>query len=137
MKKVLILLTVSLLMQLNIQAQNIDKNKVEISLLEVVDAFKLKSFSDLEKVLFKKEHYLELVNLRSRKSGIEDAELDKAIQTLNQKIKENFQQIIKKGEAKGLNWEKVAFEGYVFNSEELQMGNETKSEGICTNCRYQ
>ena len=65
----------------------------------------------------------------SGKSNIEDSELDKAIQNLNQQIEESFQQIIKKGEAKGLVWENMTFEGFVFNSEELQIGNETKSEG--------
>ena len=129
MKKVLIILTVFLLMHLNIKAQNMDTNKVESSLQEVVAAFKVKSFKDLKNVLFEKEHYLELVKQTSAKSDIEDSELDKTIQTLNQQIEESFQQIIKKGEAKGLIWENVTFEGYVFNSEELQIGNESKSEG--------
>ncbi len=129
MKKVLFIFTVFLLMHLNIKAQNMDTVKIENTLQEVVAAFKVKSFKDLKNVLFEKEHYLELVKQTSGKSNIEDSELDKAIQTLNQQIEESFQQIIKKGEAKGLIWENVTFEGYVFNSEELTIGNETKSEG--------
>ena len=114
---------------LNVKAQTMDTIKLENSINKVVTAFKDKSFVDLKKVLFEKENYLELLNQARGNSNLKDSEINKVLQDLNLQIEENFQQIIKKGEAKGLVWENMTFEGYVFNSEELQIGNEIKAEG--------
>ena len=111
-------------------AQKMDTIKIENVLIELLHSFENKSFENFEKLLFAKEDYLDLAKQIRGSSNIKKSEIDKAFQKLNGQIKEGFLKILKKGEDRGIIWQDVNFEGYVFNSEELMIGNETKSEGF-------
>ncbi len=130
MKKILTILIVFLLVNLTVKGQTMDTIKVENTLNQIITALKGKSFIDFKKVLFEKENYLDLAKKISGRPIIESSELDKSFQSLDLQIEKIFLEIIKKGEDKGLIWANITFDGYVFNSEELAIGNEIKDKGF-------
>lgn len=130
MKKLNSLLILLFVFYINAMAQKMDTIKIENVLIELLNTFENKSFENFEKLLFAKEDYLDLAKQIRGSSNIKKSEIDKAFQKLNGQIKEGFLKILKKGEDRGIIWQDVNFEGYVFNSEELMIGNETKSEGF-------
>ena len=129
MKKLKTILILLIIVQINVMAQKMDTIKIEKSLNEVLSSFESKSFDDFRKLLFDREDYLELAKQISGKLTVDSSELDTVFQKINDEIKVRFTEILEKGEDRGIIWEDVNFDGYVFNSEELMIGNEIKSEG--------
>lgn len=130
MKKLKATLVLLLVIQTNAMTQQIDAIKIETVLNDVLHSFRNKSFTDFEQLLFDKEDYLALAKQIQGNPKAESDELETAFQEINGQIKARFIKILKKGEDKGINWEEVSFAGYVFNSDELMIGNETKDEGF-------
>ncbi|MEM9917998.1 MAG: hypothetical protein AAF990_07875 [Bacteroidota bacterium] len=107
-----------------------DTIKIESSLSKIVASFKKKSFEDFKKLIFQSEDYIALIKQMGNQDTTDDPALKEVLQILEQQIEANFQRIIKKGEDKGLIWEQITFEGYVFNSEEMSIGTEIKEKGF-------
>ena len=130
MKKLKSLLILLVIIQINALAQKIDTTKITKSLNAVVNSFESKSFDDFEKLLCDKDDYLELAKQMGINPPVENSEFDLFFQKLQEESKVRFIEIIKKGEDRGIIWEDVNFDGYVFNSEELMFVNKVKSEGF-------
>jgi|GEM_PF-4832054 len=103
MKKALVKLILLLLLHLNVNAQNMDTDKIENSIKSFVTALKEKSFTDFKKVLFNKEDYIFLIKEISGNSNLESSKLDEVFQELNLKIENFFFKLLQKEKTKGFN----------------------------------
>lgn len=130
MAKFILLITLCIWIPNNVKAQSMDTILIENTAIAVFNSFKKESFNDFSKLLLEKTDYLELVQQISEIDGIKNKEFEQSFDNLSSEIETAFSTIIKKGTSKGIDWNKVEFDGFIFTSEELIVGIATKSKGF-------
>ncbi len=130
----LFVLLMIVLGQTEAKSQTIDTLKIETTLSKIVEAFSEKSFEKFEQLLLRKKDYLARAVLLSGNPNLEnelpEIELQKLFSNISQKDESTFNQIVEKGNKKKIEWNKVLFDGFVFSSDKIMIGNQIKPEGF-------
>jgi hypothetical protein len=115
MKKIAIFFILSLI-SIQLEAQIVDTLKITEKAKGFIASFKNKSFEEYKKLLLNKDDYILLAKIIHNNNNFNNKQIEREYQSIEKIVKVNYNNILKKGDSKGIKWEELTFQGMVFNT---------------------